>query len=212
MDVIVGQRIVPLFLRAPVDGIALHIPDNVLGFIELVVLHIALGQPCARPAVDGGLRGVEATHITECGDGRVEIGLMKLRPSHKHPRFPQDWSILAPGEPLQIALRLAARLVPLRAALDGVELDGLLRLENGLVEIGLAQLLAILVAHRIEGDNLGVVVLVACLFLQGTLDVGLLAIKIGIVTGMKRVPPPGSSCILLGGASRQNQQSSQQGG
>ena len=65
VEVVVGVGIVPFLLRTPVNGIALHIADYVLGIVYPVLLDIALCQPCASLSVDGGLCFVEAAHIGE---------------------------------------------------------------------------------------------------------------------------------------------------
>ena len=68
-----------------------------------------------------------------------------------------------------------------------MQADGLLALLDGAVKAALAQLHALLVAHRVEGYQLGVVVLVAFLLLQIAVDEGLLTVVVDVVTGGERM-------------------------
>ena len=78
-----------------------------------------------------------------------------------------------------------------------MQLDGLLRFLDGPVEISLTQRAALLVAHRVEGNQLGIVVLVAVFLLQTAVDKGLRTIKISVVSGIERVPPTALCGIVL---------------
>ena len=65
VDVVIGQRVVPLLLCSPMDAVAAHVADHVLSIVYPVLLNVALGEPGAGTPIDGGLRGVEATHVVE---------------------------------------------------------------------------------------------------------------------------------------------------
>ena len=84
-------------------------------------------------------------------------------------------------------------------------MDGLLAFLDGTVEVGLADFPAVLVAHGVERNLLGIVVLVSRLFLQRTIDIGECNIIIGVVLCIKGVPPSALRCILLRRASGKNQ-------
>ena len=205
MDVIVGIGIVPFFLCAPVNGVAFHVANHVFGIVEEPVLDVSLGQPSPCPAINGGLRLVESAHVAESGGGAVEVALEKLRAAHEHPGLPKKGIVLLATEPFQVALGLAALLVPLRPTLDGVQLDGFLGLLDGLVKATLTQFAALLVGHGVERDELGVVILVAVFLGQRAVYVGQRTIIIGVVSGIERVPPPRLCRILLGGTAGQCQ-------
>ena len=63
VDIVVGISVVPFFLGVPVDGVAAHVADNVLGIIEPFLFDIAFGKPGPCLAIDGGLGLVEAAHV-----------------------------------------------------------------------------------------------------------------------------------------------------
>ena len=177
VDVVVGERVVPFLLGAPVDGVA----------------------------VDGGLRGVEAAHVVEGGGGFVEGTLVELRAAHEHPCLPEERVILLSRQPLQVALRLAALLVPFWLMLDAMQLDGLLTFLDGLLVVSLADLLRLLVANGVEGNDLGEVILVAVFLFQRGVDVGKSAVVVSIISSIERVPPTALRCHQ----SCQNQQQEQ---
>ena len=110
---------------------------------------------------------------------------------------PQKRVILAAVEPFNVLLRLPAALVPLRTGLDAVQLDGLLRLLDGTVELTFAYLAALLVGNGIEGNQLGEVVLVAVLLLQTALNKCLRAVEIRVVASIERVPPTALGSVVL---------------
>ena len=62
-------------------------------------------------------------------------------------------------------------------------LDGFLGLLDGTVEVALAQVAALLVAYGVQRNQLGVVVLVALLLLQISVDEGLRTVEVGVVFG-----------------------------
>ena len=163
--VVVGVGVVPLLACRPVDGVALHVAYHVLGIVEPTLLDVALGEPCSRLGVDGWLCLVQSAHVVERGSCLVERSLVELRASHEQPRLPKERVVLAAREPLQVLRRLLALLRPLRSAFYAVQLDGLLTLLNGAVVVRLAYLPAVLVAHGVERNKLGEVVLVAFLLL-----------------------------------------------
>ena len=122
---------------------------------------------------------------------------------------PQKRVILAAVEPFNVLLRLPAALVPLRTGLDAVQLDGLLRLLDGTVELTFAYLAALLVGNGIEGNQLGEVVLVAVLLLQTALNKCLRAVEIRVVSSIERVPPTALGSVVLrttGSEHQENQQ------
>ena len=166
MDVVVGQRVIPFLAGAPVDRVAAHVADDILGIVEPAFLHVALGQPGARPAVDGRLRLIETAHISEGGGSGVEVALIELRATHEHPGLPQEGVILLTAQPFNVALRLAPLLVPHRPSLDTVQSDGFLCFLYGPVEVAFAELAALLVAHGVERYHLGEVILVAILLFE----------------------------------------------
>ena len=88
VDIVVGEGVVPIFLRTPVDGVALHVAYHVLGVVHFVLLNIAFGEPCLCLAIDGRLGFVKTTHVGESRGGCLEIALEKLGASHQHPCFP----------------------------------------------------------------------------------------------------------------------------
>ena len=91
---------------------------------------------------------------------------MELRTSHQHPGFPHHRVIFTTVEPFDVACSLSAALRPFRPFVDAVQFDGFLALFYGFVEIALAHFSALLVAHRVEGDDFSVIVLVAFLLFQ----------------------------------------------
>ena len=197
VDVVVGERVVPFLLGAPVNGVAAHVADDVLGIVDPVLLNIALGKPGACPTVDGGLRGVEATHVVEGGGGFVEGTLVELRAAHEHPCLPEERVVFLSRQPLQVALRLAALLVPFRLMLDAMQLNGLLTFLDGFLVVSLANLLRLLVANGVEGNDFGEVILVAVFLFQRGVDVGKSAVVVSIISSIERVPPTALRSILL---------------
>ena len=197
VDVVVGHGVIPLLLCAPVDAVAAHVANDVLGIVYPVLLDVALCQPSAGTAVDGGLRLVEAAHIIERRGGLVEGTLVELRASHEQPRFPKEGIILLPRQPLQVTLGLAALLVPFWFVLDAVQLNSLLTFLDSLLEVALAQLLRLLVADSIKGNQLRKVILVAVFLLQRAVDIGQRTIIVSIITGIERVPPSALRSVLL---------------
>ena len=197
MDVVVSHGVVPLMLCRRVDGVAAHVADDVFGVVEPVEFYVALGQPGACTAVDGGLRMVDATHIGEGGCGLVETAFVELRLPHHEPCLPKERVVFLTVEPFQVAFGLPPFLGPFGLALDAVELDDFLALLDGLVEVAAAELPALLVADSVEGNDLGEVVLVAVLLLYGAVDVGELAVIEGVVFGFERMPRTALRSILL---------------
>ena len=167
--IVVGHRVVPVLASPVVDAVALLLDDDVLGIVEPVELHIALGLPSTGNALNGGLCLVETRHIGERGGSLLELSLLKLRLTQQQPRMPEEGIVLAAVQPLDVFGGLAAALLPFRTLLDAVEFDDLLRLLDGSVEMTLSQSAAVLVGNRIKGNQLGTVVLVAVLLLQTAL-------------------------------------------
>ena len=188
------------------DGVALHIAYHVLGIVEPTLLDVALGEPCPRLGVDGWLRLVQSAHVVERGSSLVERSLVELRASHEQPRLPKERVVLAAREPLQVLRRLLALLCPLRSALYAMQLDGLLTLLDGAVVVRLAYLSAVLVAHGVERNKLGEVVLVAFLLLKRGIDIRQRAVIISVITRLERVPPACARGVFLRRASCRNHQ------
>ena len=115
--------------------------------------------------------------------------------------MPQEGVILATVQPLNILFGLATSLVPFWSLLDAVQLDGLLGFLDGTVKVALSQLATLLVGNSIEGNHLCTVVFVAILLFNTTVDEGLRAVIIGIISGMERVPEASLCRIVLRRAS-----------
>ena len=197
VDIIVGIGVVPLLFGMVVDGVAAHVANHVLGIVEPVLFDVAFGEPGACLAVDGGLGLIETAHVGESGCCLIEGTFMELRASHQHPCFPQHGIVFSAVEPLDITGSLSAALCPFGTLVDAVELDGLLTLLNGSVEIAGTELLTLFVANRIEGDNLRVIVLVAVFLLQRPVDIGECAVVVGVVPCGERLPETASRRVLL---------------
>ena len=123
---------------------------------------------------------------------------MKLGPTHKQSGvFKEGIELLA----AQIGLHLRRfALVALHdgAALDAVELDGLLAFGDCRFEIALAERLRLLVADREKRQGLGVVVLVSFfLFFESSL-ISLAAVEIDIEARVERLPKTRCPRVLLG--------------
>ena len=181
VDIVVGVGVVPLFARVPVDGVALHVAHHVFGVVEPFLLYVALGQPGACLAVDGGLRLVEPAHVVEGGGGFVEGAFVELGASHQHPGFPHEGVVFLPVQPFYVFGRLAPVLGPLGFLLYAVQLDDFLALLDGFVEVARPQCAAALVAHGVEGYNFGIVVLVAVFLVERAAYVGLRTVVVGVV-------------------------------
>ena len=166
MDVIVGIGVVPFLDGPPVEGVAAHVADHVLGIIEPFLFDIAFGQPCPGLAIDGRLRLIEAAHVGEGGGGFIECSFVELRAAHQHPYFPEDGVVFAPVEPFDVLGGLAPVFGPLRSLADAVQLDGFLAFLDSIVEIACTQRLAVFVAYGVEGNDFSVIVFVAGLFGQ----------------------------------------------
>ena len=205
VDIIIGKCIVPFLPRPPVDGIPLHVADNVLGIIQPVFLNIAFGEPRACLTIYGRLSLVQPAHVRKRSRSLVERTFVELRASHKHPCLPQERVVLTAVKPLDVTLGLLSVLRPLRTLLYAVAGNSFLSFLNGTVVVCLAEITACLVADSIQRNHLGEVVLVAFLLLQRTVYIRLCAIKISVVFGIESMPEPGARCVFLGRASRYHQ-------
>ena len=197
VDVIIRIGVVPFFLGTPVDGIALHIADDVFGIVHPALFDIAFSQPCLCTAVDGRLGLEEPAHIGKGGSGILEVALIELRTAHQHPSLPDEGIVLSAVEPLDVLGCLSATLVPFGALLDAVALDGFLTFLDGTVVVVLAQFAAVLVAYGIKGDDFGIVVLVALFFLERGIDISQGAIIVYIVLGVEGMQPSVARSIFL---------------
>ena len=197
VDVIIRIGVVPFFLGTPVDGVALHIADDVFGIVHPALFDIAFSQPCLCTAVDGRLGLEEPAHIGKGGSGILEVALIELRTAHQHPSLPDEGIVLSAVEPLDVLGCLSATLGPFGALLDAVALDGFLTFLDGTVVVALAQFAAVLVAYGIKGDDFGIVVLVALLFLERGIDISQGAIIVYIVLGVEGMQPSVARSIFL---------------
>ena len=119
--------------------------------------------------------------------------------------MPQERVILAAAEPLDILGGLTAIFRPFGTCLDAVQLDGLLGLLYGTVEVALTHLAALFVGYGVERQYLRAVVLMARLLLDATVDKRLRTIIIGIVASIEGVPPACLRGIILCRAAGQQQ-------
>ena len=186
------------------------VADDILGIIEPVELSVAAGQPGTSLSVDGGLRLIEPADIAEGGGSLVESAALKLRLAHHQPCLPEEGVVFAARQPLNVLLRLLARLVPFWPCLDAVLFDGLFHLLHRAVEVAFAYLTAALIADSEKRQQFGIVVLVAFFLLQLSVDEGLLAVIESIVFGPKRLPKACPRSILMHGTTCRQQQDGQQ--
>ena len=198
-DVVVGVGIVPVLDSAVVYRVTVHVADDILGVVEPSQLGIAFGQPSLGQPVLQRLCLIEPAHVGEGGGSLVEGTLLELSLAQQHPRLPDKRIVFLAAEPFAVAGGLLLITLPFRLRLDAVQTDGLLALLDGAVIVTLAQFHALLVADHVKGNDFGVVVLVAFLFLQITFYEGLGTIEIGVVTGGERVPETVTARILLNG-------------
>ena len=196
-DVERSLSVVPVCPRTIVDGVAPHFRQDVFCVVEPVQLRIAAGEPRAGDAVDGGLRGIEAGHVGERRGSFVKLAFQVLRLAHQKPRFPEERVIFAAAQPLNVLGRLASRLRPFGSALDAVLFDGLFRLFDGTVKIGLSNFAGSLVADHRKGYHFGKIVLIASFLLLGAVDKGETTVIISVITGIERVPPAAAGGVLF---------------
>ena len=197
-DIIVRIGVIPVLHRPEIHRVAAHVSDHVLSVVQPAQLRIALGEPCSGESVLQGLGVVESGHIGEGGSGLLEGTLLELRLTQQQPRSPEEGVILPAPQPLTILGGLSAVFVPLRLHLDAMLADGLLALLDGTVVEALADLATLPFAHRVEGQHLREVVLMAFLLLQVTLDEGLRTVEIGVIARIKRVPSARADGVFLG--------------
>jgi len=105
---------------------------------------------------------------------------------------------------LLVFLGEGARLA-LGLGLDGMELRCLLRLLDGLVEVGRTHLAGGGAADDVEGDDLHVVVLVSLLLRLHPLLVGLVAVVIDVEAGDERLVEARLRRVVLGAAAAHEQ-------
>ena len=206
MDIVVGKGIVPFLHGPPVERVTFHLIDHVLSIVDPVLLDIALSQPSPGFSVDGRLRLVQSAHIGKRGSRLIEGSLMELRSSHEHPCFPQEGVVFATVEPFDVAFSLLSVLGPFGSPCNTVALDGFLTLLDGFVEVALTDFLTVLVAHRVEGNHLREIVTMTILLFQGSIDIGLRTIKIGVVFGVEGMPPTRLRRVLIVGAGGKKQE------
>ena len=201
LQIVEGIGLVPFLLGTPVDGIALDITDYIFGIVYPSRFEITLGEPGTCLAVNAGLGGVETAHIGECSCCRLEIAFKKLGTAHQHPCLPEEWIIFTAMQPFQVFGCLAAFLVPYRAALDAMLVNGFLAFLDGAVVVRLAQFAAVLVANRIIRNHFRVIVLISVFLFERAFDIGYGTIIIGVVSGVEGMPPSALRRILLRRAS-----------
>ena len=142
---------------------------------------------------------IEPAHVGEGSGSLVEGSFLELSLAQQHPCLPYEWVVLLAAEPFSVAGSLLLITLPFGLRLDAVQSYGLLALLDGTVVLAFTQLHALLVADHVKGNDFGVVVLVAFLFLQITFYEGLGTIEISVVTGRERVPETVTARILLNG-------------
>ena len=206
VDIVVGECIVPCLHTLIVQRIPAHTTDHVFGIIEPAELRIALGEPGLRHTVDGGLCVIHTHHIVEGGGSLVELSLLELCLSHQQPGAPQEGVVLPASQPLTVLGCLPSVTLPLGSFLDTIALDTLLTLLDGSVVVRLSQVFIVFVRHRIEGQQLRIVIPVAALLLEVTFDEGLIAVEIGVISGIERLPPAQGGGILLRSTSAEHHQ------
>ena len=144
---------------------------------------------------------VETAHIGKGGCCRLEIALKKLGAAHQHPCLPKERIIFTALQPFQVFSCLAAFLVPYRAALDAMLVNGFLAFLDGAVVVRLAQFAAVLVANRIIRNHFRVIVLISVFLFERAFYIGYGTIIIGVVSGVEGMPPSALRCIFLRRAS-----------
>ena len=198
-QIVVSVGVIPVLHGTEVHRVTVHVAYHVLCIVEPVEFHIAFGEPGTGQSVLHGLRLVESAHIGERCGRLVEGTFLELRLAQQHPGLPDKRVILPAFQPLTVFGGLGLAALPFWLGLDTVHLDGFLRLLNGLFELALAYLTAVLVADGVEGEGLGIVVLVAFLLFEVTVDEGLLPVVVDVVFGIKCVPPSRLGRVVLGG-------------
>ena len=119
---------------------------------------------------------------------------MKLCFAQKKPSTPEKRIVFMAIEPLYIGFSLASLLVPFGAPLDAMTANGFLRLLYRTVKMTCSDTAALLVAHRIDWQQLGIVVSIAAFLFVTSFDKGLRCIEIGIVASIERMP---HSCLTV---------------
>ena len=93
-------------------------------------------------------------------------------------------------------LRLSAFLVPGGSSLNAVQLNGLLALGNGPIEVALSQLSTVLVGYGVKRNQFGEVIPVARFLFQRSVYVGRAPIAIHVITGVESLPPTTARGVL----------------
>ena len=220
----VGQCLVETLLAQQVrghDGIVLlgqlvgytvapHLSEQVVGFVVPLQLGIALRHAHACLGYNLGILAVEAGDVGEGAGSFQKLSLVELRLAHEHPRMVQEGVILLLGIPQLVLLGERTPRLLLGLLLDGVQLDGLLRLLYRLVKVASSRAARALLADGEERDYLHVVVLVRFLLCRHSLLVGLVSIVVHVEAGHKRLVEPRLSRVhLRGTACRQHEQHQQ---
>ena len=172
-DVVVGIGVVPVLHGPEVHRVTAHITDHVFCIIHPSQFRIALGKPGSGQSVLHRLCVVEPCHIGEGGGGFLEGPLLELRLTQQQPGSPEEGVILPAPQPLTVFGGLPAVFVPFWFGLDTVSADGLFAFLDGTVVLTLTDLSALTLGHRVEGQHLREVVLMAFLFLKVSLYEGL---------------------------------------
>ena len=197
-DIVVGIGVVPVLHGPEVHRVAAHVADHVFGVVHPSQFRVALGKPGSGESFLHGLGVVEPCHIGEGGGGFLEGSLLELRLTQQQPGSPEEGVILPAPQPLTVFGGLAAVFVPLWFHLDTVPSDGLLAFLDGAVVLPLADLTALPLAHRVEGQHLREVVLMAFLLFKVSLDEGLRAVEIGVIARVERMPSARADGVFLG--------------
>ena len=78
VEIIVGERIIPIGSGTIVNGVASLAADDIFGLIEPVLFGIAAHKPSIGNTINGGLGGIESRHIRKGGGSLIETAFLKL--------------------------------------------------------------------------------------------------------------------------------------
>ena len=179
VDVVVGVGIVPILHGTEIHRIATHITNHVLSIVSPIEFGVALCEPRAGQSAHQWLPLIEACHIRECSGRLFELSHLELGLSHHQPSLPEEWIILS------------------TLLLDAVAMNGLLHLFDGALVVRLAYSATRLIANGVKRNQFGVVIFVALLFFEITIDKGHVSIIIGIIAGVESVPEARLGCVFM---------------
>ena len=190
-------------LQSRSKGIAQGASEGIFCIVEPVEFGVATRHPGSGLTRHQRLCLIVAGDIGESGGSFEKLPLLILRFAHQEPGLLEEGIELLT---LQKGLLLGRKLLAAPhhgTPLDGMQLDSFLTLGDSHVEVGLAHTAGRLVAHHEEGQQLGIIVLVASFLRLAALNESLASVEIGIVAGCEGLPSPTSGGVLLGRAGRQ---------